>query len=154
LSFADTGVYSAPARRHNQSHFGYSHEHAPDSSNAHRRRVDGWRAIGGDLAKPLPMPLSDVAVPHGLALSDNFSNGRLGSQWAFYKPGPGETRRVRFDDSTLVLGAKGRSPADSSPLTLITGDQAYRLEVEIEIDERTQAGLLLFYSDRYMPVSE
>ena len=110
---------------------------------------DGWlEAIGGDLAKPLPMPLSSEAVPHGLALSDNFSNGRLGSQWAFYKPGPDESRRVRFDDSTLVLGAKGRAPADASPLTLIAGDQAYRVEVEIEIDERTQAGLLLFYSDR------
>jgi beta-xylosidase len=104
--------------------------------------------VGGDLAEPLPMPLSNDAVPHGLALSDDFSDGRLGLQWAFYKPGEDEMDRVKFEDGALVLGGKGHSPADSSPLAFIVGDQAYRVEVEIEIDAGAQAGLLLFYNDR------
>jgi len=114
-----------------------------------RWTADGWpEAVGGDLSEPLPMPLSNEAVPHGLALSDDFSDGRLGLQWAFYKPGEDEMDRVKFEDGALVLRGKGRSPADSSPLAFIVGDQAYRVEVEIEIDAGAQAGLLLFYNDR------
>jgi len=42
----------------------------------------------------------------------------------------------------------GTSPKDSSPLTLITGDQAYEVEVEIEIDEGAIGGLMVFYSEK------
>lgn len=109
---------------------------------------DGWpQASGGDLAKPLRKPPGQ-AVAHGMALSDDFSGSELGLQWSFYRPGPQEMERVRFENGALVLRAKGRSPADSSPLSFITGDQAYRVQVEIEIGKRAQAGLLLFYNDR------
>lgn len=48
----------------------------------------------------------------------------------------------------LILRAKGTEPHDASPLTFITGDQAYRVSVEIERDPGARAGVLLFYNRR------
>ena len=42
----------------------------------------------------------------------------------------------------------GTTPADSSPLWFVTGDQAYEIEVEIDADPGATAGLLVFYSSR------
>ena len=47
-----------------------------------------------------------------------------------------------------MLKAKGKGPADSSPLWFVTGDHAYEVEVEIDADEGATAGLLLFYNRR------
>jgi hypothetical protein len=46
------------------------------------------------------------------------------------------------------MAGKGSGPADCSPLTLIAGDQRYRVEVDIEIGDGAEAGLLLFYNRR------
>jgi beta-xylosidase len=43
---------------------------------------------------------------------------------------------------------KGTQPFDCSPLTFITPDLAYRVSVDIELQDDAQAGLLLFYSKR------
>jgi beta-xylosidase len=110
---------------------------------------DGWIvAGGGDLSAPLPKPRGGSAVPHGQALSDDFSTNKFGTQWGFYDPGPQEMQRVRYADDALVLRAKGNTPADCSPLTFIAGDLAYEVEVECEVDGDAQAGLLLFYNRR------
>ena len=111
--------------------------------------ADGWfKARGGDLSKALAKPKGGAAVVHGRPLSDDFSANRMGSQWAFYDPGPTEMTRLRLEDGARVLTAKGHAPADSSPLAFLAGDQAYQVEVDIEIDAGAQAGLLLFYSRR------
>lgn len=111
--------------------------------------ADGWfRARGGDLSRPLAKPAGGSPVVHGQPLSDDFSADRMGRQWGFYDPAPGEQARIRREDGALILTAKGRAPADSSPLTFIAGDQAYSVEVDLEIDDGAQAGLLLFYSRR------
>ena len=110
---------------------------------------DGWfAALGGDLSRPLPKPRGCSAVPHGLALSDDFSHSMLGLQWAFYDPAKNERERVRLADGALILKAKGTTPRDASPLSCVAGDQAYRFEVEIERDAGCCAGALLFYSRR------
>ncbi len=111
--------------------------------------ADGWfRATGGDLSKPIAKPRGGTAVAHGLALSDDFTANKFGIQWGFYDPAPNEMERVRYEDATLIVRAKGAEPRDSSPLTFIVGDQAYRVEVDIEVDERARAGLLMFYNRR------
>jgi beta-xylosidase len=110
---------------------------------------DGWfRARGGDLSQPIAKPRSGDAVAHGLALSDDFTTNKFGAQWGFYDPAPDEVSRVRYEDATLVVRAKGAEPRDCSPLTFIPGDQAYRVEADIEVDESARAGLLLFYNRR------
>ena len=110
---------------------------------------DGWlRPLGGDLSRPISKPADLGPQPHGQPLSDDFSDDRFGIQWAFYDPVPGESDRIRRENGILQLRAKGTNPGDSSPLSCITGDQSYQVEVEVEIDASTEAGLLLFYNRR------
>lgn len=110
---------------------------------------DGWlRPLGGDLSRPISKPAELGPQPHGQPLSDDFSADRLGIQWAFYDPEPGEASRARRENGMLHLKAKGTSPGDSSPLSCITGDHSYQVEVDVEIGPRTEAGLLLFYNRR------
>jgi len=109
---------------------------------------DGWfRTTGVELTQPLPMP-GGTAVTHGFPYSDNFSTDRMGVQWSFYKGSDADRDRYRFENGSLVLKAKGTTPADSSPLWFVTGDHAYEIEVEIDADAGATAGLLLFYSSR------
>ncbi len=110
--------------------------------------ADGWfRVAGGDPAMPMAKPAGE-AVAHGLALSDDFSKNRMGVEWGFYKGNDTDRARYRYENGALVLKAKGKSPADCSPLSFVTGDHAYEIEVEIDADPGSTAGLLLFYSSR------
>ena len=107
--------------------------------------ADGWfRAKGGDLSRPLPKPRGGRSGPHGLALSDDFTTSKLGVQWSFADPAQDELARVKFDDG-LVLAARGAAPRDSPPLTFIAPDQAYEVEVDVELPAEGSAGVLLFY---------
>lgn len=110
---------------------------------------DGWvKPLGGDLSKPLKKPVDLGPQPHGLALSDDFSTDKFGVQWAFYDPAPGEMARVRRTGGKLHIRAKGTNPGDCSPITCIAGDQAYRIEADIEVDPGAEAGMLLYYNRR------
>jgi len=110
--------------------------------------ADGWfRTTGSDVAGPLAKPAGD-AVAHGVALSDDFIHSKLGTQWSFYKGGAADRSRVRYENGSLVMTARGRGPADASPLGFVTGDHAYEIEVEIDADPTASAGVLLFYSNR------
>lgn len=72
----------------------------------------------------------------------------MGIQWSFYQGGDSDRKRYRYEHQSLVLNAKGTTPADSSPLWFVCGDQAYQVEVEIESDPNATTGLLLFYNSR------
>jgi beta-xylosidase len=110
--------------------------------------ADAWfRAAGYDVAKPIPKPHGE-AVPHGLAFSDDFSTNKMGVQWSFYKGTDTDRERFRYEHNSLVLKAAGTTPQDSSPLWFVSGDHAYEVEVEIEIDAGATAGLLVFYSSK------
>ena len=54
---------------------------------------------------------------------------------------------MRVDDG-LVLRGKGTSPADTSPLAMLTGDHAYEIEVDVSVQAGVEAGLLLFFNNR------
>jgi beta-xylosidase len=111
---------------------------------------DGWfRTAGLDPARPIPKPSgASAGGPHGFPYSDDFSRSRLGVQWGFYKGTDTDRERLRYENGSLVLKAKGTSPSDCSPLSFVTGDHAYEIEVEIDADPGATAGLLLFYSSR------
>lgn len=111
-----------------------------------RWRADGWpEARGGDLSAPLPKPRDGRPGPHGAALSDPFTASRFGTQWSFADPAPDDTARFACGSGVLRLKAAGTSPRDGAPLTFVQGEQAYEIEVEIEIDAGVTAGVLLFY---------
>jgi xylan 1,4-beta-xylosidase len=110
---------------------------------------DGWlRAKGGTLATPLPKPQGGKAGPAGLALSDDFSAGRLGLQWSFFNAGAQESGRLRFEPRSLVLQGKGGTLADCSPLTCLVGDRSYEAAVTLHASGDAQGGLSLFYDQR------
>ncbi len=113
-------------------------------------RADGWPyARGGDLSKPLPSPTKASRTgPHGIPISDDFIRNRIGQQWTFYAPAKSEQRRIRYENSSIVLTGKGTSPSDCSPLTCLVGDLAYEISVEMEVGPAAQGGLLLFYDRR------
>lgn len=114
---------------------------------------DGWpRFLGKDLSAPQPKPRltrkPGGTSAHHIPLSDDFSRDRFGIQWAFYDPGANEKARVSYENGALVVTAKGDSPANCSPITCIAGDQAYRCEVEIEVEGDATGGVLFFYNRR------
>lgn len=110
---------------------------------------DGWvKASGHDVARPIPMPSGGEAVPHGLALSDDFSTNKIGKQWSFFHPAGPIAEPFRHENGTLALKATGTSPKDCSPLSFVCGDHAYEVEVEVDCDDGATAGLLVFYSER------
>lgn len=110
---------------------------------------DGWlRPLGGDLSRPIRKPVDLAAQPHGQPLSDDFTTNRFGLTWAFYDPAPGEAARVRIGDGMMHVRGKGRSPSDCAPICVVTGDQCYRVEVDLELTGNAEAGLLAFYNRR------
>jgi len=110
---------------------------------------DGWpTAPARDLGAPLPKPgplVIPVAIP---APDDDFTAPRWGQRWVFDNPSPDETSRARFGQDGLALRAKGTSPADCSALTTWSMDEAYEVEVEVEVPDGAQGGLLLYFNDR------
>ena len=111
-----------------------------------RRRLVPLPGQGSSTAQKKPSKSS--AQQHHIALSDDFSKDRFGIQWAFYDPGANERARVAYDNGALVVAGKGDSPSNCSPITCITGDQAYRCEVEIEVEGAATGGVLFFYNKR------
>jgi beta-xylosidase len=116
---------------------------------------DGWfKAKGGDLSAPLPMPKKGKAVQHNFAKSDDFKTLKFGVQWSFFNPGPDEMKRVQHTPGALAIKGKGTSPVDSSPLTFITGDRAYEASITLDIGADAEGGLLLHYNERaYVGIS-
>jgi len=109
---------------------------------------NGWfKSAGYDVAKPIPKP-AGAAVTDGLPLSDDFSTDKMGVEWTFHDPDDDYASRYKYENGSLVIKGKGESPMDCSPLCCIAGDQAYQVEVEIEINDGTRAGLILFYNEK------
>jgi beta-xylosidase len=109
--------------------------------------ADGWFRIaaGSDPARPIVKP-AGTPGEHGFAFSDDFSTSKMGVQWSFYAGDESDKTRYRYENNSLVLKAKGTSPADSSPLWFVNGDHAYEMAVEVEADANASGGLLVFYS--------
>ena len=112
--------------------------------------ADGWFWMtGGDLSQPLAKPGGGSAVPHGMALSDDFGAPlALGSKWAWFRPAPDEDARAKVAGGVLRLAGKGEAPSSGSPLLLTAGDRSYVFECEIECAPGGRAGLVLFYDDK------
>jgi xylan 1,4-beta-xylosidase len=110
---------------------------------------DGWfRALGGDLSKPLPKPKGGKAGPSAPALSDDFSADRFGVQWSFHEPAPDEAARAIYESKALRIKGRGASPIDSAPLTCLVGDRSYEAEITLDLLGEAEAGILLFYNHK------
>lgn len=93
------------------------------------------------ISKPTGKPSED-----GSGLSDDFSGGKPGLQWQFFRDYDPE--RVGVNEGALVLQAEGSSFADSSPLLVNPSDHRYEITVEYTIEDGVSAGLCLYYDQQ------
>jgi xylan 1,4-beta-xylosidase len=109
---------------------------------------DNWFHLPADVAPDKPISMMKTKSGDGQMqppnLSDEFTSPQLGLQWQFWREF--DPSRFQTGDGRLVLAARGRSLADSSPLTCITGDHSYTIEVDVECERDCEAGLLLYYN--------
>lgn len=110
---------------------------------------DGWFHLPAGIVpeKPISMINSGAGQEQPMGFSDEFTAPELGLQWQFWRDF--DRSRFRTGDGRLVLAARGNSPAESSPLTYITGDHSYSIEVDIECEQGCEAGLLLYYNPEH-----
>ncbi len=112
--------------------------------------ADGWpRVSPRDLRKPIRKPAGGKPGPHGLALSTAFSSADLGARMTVYKPRGDYLSRFVFEEGGVTLKAQGAHPRQSSPLLLNSGDHRYEVTVDVELQDAAQAGLLIFYDERF-----
>ncbi|WP_322410286.1 family 43 glycosylhydrolase [Microbacterium invictum] len=110
---------------------------------------DGWPvAPASDIGGTLSAPAEAVPQRRPERATEEITGFRLGERWNFHAPSRGEFRRLTVEDDQLVLHGKGTGPADSSPLALVTGDHAYQVEADVELDGDGEAGVLLFFNGR------
>jgi xylan 1,4-beta-xylosidase len=107
---------------------------------------DGWfRVPAGITAEgAIPMPIAGASQHPPLDPSDDFTAPELGLQWGFWHEF--DSSRFTTGNGALTLKARGKSLADTSPLTTPLGGHSYTVEIDIEADPGCEAGLLLFYN--------
>ena len=107
---------------------------------------DNWFRLPDAVSPDMPIAMLKSAKGQNQPsnLSDEFTASELGLQWQFWREF--DPSRFQTGDGRFVLAARGSSLADSSPLTCITGDHSYTIEVDIECVGGCEAGLLLYYN--------
>jgi xylan 1,4-beta-xylosidase len=110
---------------------------------------DGWFRLPEGVApdKPIAMMTTGKTQAPPPDLSDEFTSPELGLRWQFWREL--DPSRFQTGDGRLVLAARGTSLADSAPLTCITGDHSYSVEVDVEAEPGCEAGLLLYYNQEH-----
>ncbi len=111
---------------------------------------DDWPIASADLSAELEAPSGAEAQLRPSDYDGALRLSSLGERWTFHAPSPGESDRLTEDGSGLIMAGKGTGPADCSPLTLVVGDHAYEVEVDLELLEGSsiEAGLLLYFNGR------
>lgn len=108
--------------------------------------ADGWLKCkaGQDPTGPIKVTKLASALLKPMPKSDDFAGPKLGIHWQFWDEY--DPALFQFQDHSLILKGKGNTPADCSPMTIMTGDLAYEVTVDVEVQGKAQAGLLLFYN--------
>lgn len=109
--------------------------------------ADGWpqAPLGARRAAPMPSPMGAEVRPM-IALSDDFKDPALRATWGAWN----ETDMSRFQvgNGSLTMRAKGNSPGESSPLTVMARDPNYVVQVVATPQAGCSAALCLFYDPR------
>lgn len=94
-------------------------------------------------------PVKDMKLPSSkteLTLSDNFSSDNIGWQWVGWKENLEGVVSVK--GKTLSLPGKGTSPQDGRFMMITSPESSYDVEVEVQVDEGVNGGLLLMYNEK------
>lgn len=112
--------------------------------------ADGWPvAKGGDLGSAIRKPRGGKALPHNMPHSDDFATDRFGVNLAAFMPGENYAARMNLSDGALVVAGEGTRLTESSPLLMDVGDHSYALSVEVELNGAVEAGLVVYYDQKY-----
>ena len=111
---------------------------------------DGWPVIPKEVT-----PESNIKKPagenigHGLSLSDDFTSKELGNQWSA-ESGVDPNAIVESGNGFLKMPANGEiaresatQPVGASTLSLTQFHHSYEVQVEIEIPETAEGGILI-----------
>ena len=105
--------------------------------------ADGWpRVVPGVAATDTIRKPAGDNVGHGMPLSDDFSSSKVGIQWT-YDSSVDPSTAFRFGEGKLVIHASGSSQADARMLNVTPVNHAYEAEVEIEIPDGAEGGLMM-----------
>jgi len=89
---------------------------------------------------------SGQQIVRGEKFSDDFSDGKPGFQWQFFKKYQPE--RFELKNGELIFHADGNSFANSSPVLVNSADRKYEVQVEYTLEDGVTAGLCLFYNEQ------
>lgn len=102
---------------------------------------DGWYKT----SKTAHVVNSDNKIKHGIELSDDFNSTQLGLQWTFWKSY--NSKQFCLDGKVITLIGKGKTVADANLMLTTPTKKTYTTQVDVEVSKKSQAGLLLFYSE-------
>lgn len=113
--------------------------------------ADGWFKTpdGVKSDAPIKRPSLSAGKPGRgtLPLSDDFGGTTLRPHWKFF--GGYDPNRFRFENSALVMQAKGNGVGNCSPMLCVPSHHSYTIDVEINIEGNATAGLVLFYNNNF-----
>jgi beta-xylosidase len=109
--------------------------------------ANGWPRVPEKIRtdQPIKKPVSSERQPDRRNRLGEF---RIGFDWKFYKNY--DISRFIVENNVLTLKAQGDSPYTSSPMMFVAGHHAYEIEVEIETEPNTTAGIVLYYNDHFL----
>lgn len=107
--------------------------------------ADGWfkSPEGIKTGEPIKKP-NNIVSKQVFSLNDKFDGKTLNPQWKFF--GEYDKNRFSFVNSCLAIKAKGNSIGNCSPLLCILPDHSYTADIEVEIEGKATAALVLFYN--------
>jgi beta-xylosidase len=105
--------------------------------------ADGWpRVPAGVTSTDILRKPAGENVGHGMPLSDDFTGNTLGIQWTWAANAiPAELFTV--GGGQLRVKASGTSPATATRLNVGVVNRAYEVEVDVEIPETAEGGLMI-----------
>lgn len=102
--------------------------------------ADGWYRQAKDRDDVVALP------DNTLTLSDDFLSEELGLQWSFWKENARDL--ISVGRGELTMPAKGTTPAEGRLMLVTPQHKNYKVSVLVKANHSTQAGLLLYYSEK------
>lgn len=111
--------------------------------------ADGWFVLKEGM-DPLDKEMKKLALTpmKEYSMHKHLSEFRVGKEWRFCQAI--DFNRFTNGNHSITIKAKGDRPHDSSPLLFVAGCHSYELEAEIELGEKTIAGLVIWYNNVHM----
>ena len=104
---------------------------------------DGWLRVDEE-----PKRLQSLAKPQKrIPLEENFTGESLPMPWFFWHRTIVDPY-MEFTRDGLVWKAQGQRIEETNPLLMKAADHSYEIQVDVEIDGQSEAGLLLFYDPK------